>query len=237
MAAGEKSVLSGIGTSLHDLNIFLFEKNKKAMYLVALITIPGLTGLVFKMEADDKAGEVLGSDMIKEIIARFGGGGGGNTWDFADTKDFEQMRGVSSLEDYVTERTTKEITINANDQKVIEKLSITLTWQDETDPPGIRLRRYQNQPDTFAATLVWPDGNNTSLGETDTGRMNFDISFTQEQMEELYGSGDFRLRITCTSAGDWESRLSAGILTMPDTGNDVSVNIEEVYWAPPAEEE
>ena len=237
MVGSEKGLLSSIGRSLHEINVFLFEKNKKAMYLVALIVIPGLTGLVFNSEAKDKAGEMLGSDDIRDIIAMFGNGGGGNVWDFAATKDFTQMREVSAQSEYVNERAFADFTIEANAEKVIEKLRFTIIWEDETDPPGIRVRRYQNQPDTFAATLVWPDGNNTSLGQTDAGRISFDISFSQEQMEELYGLGNYNLRVTCITAGDWEARVGIGVLTMPDTGNEVSVEIEEVYWAPPLPEE
>lgn len=235
MAGSGKGIFSRIGAYLHQTNIFLFEKNKKAMYVIALITIPGLTGLVFKLETDDKASEILGRDQINEIIDMLQGGG--SSWDFAKTRDFEQMRGVTSLSEYVRERAGTEVQITADSEKLIEKLSISITWTDETDPPGIRLRRYQNQPDTFAATLVWPDGNNTSFGQSDTGRISSDITFSKEQMETLYGLGNFRLVITCISAGDWEARVSAGILTMPDNGNDISVEIEEVYWAPPVEEE
>ncbi|MBN1538834.1 MAG: hypothetical protein JW939_01715 [Candidatus Thermoplasmatota archaeon] len=233
MADSGKGGFSSIGAYLHQINVLLFEKNKKIMYVVALITIPGLTGLVFKLEADDA--DMLGRDQINDIIAMLEGGEG--SWDFAQTRDFEQMRGVTSLSEYVRERAGTEVQITADNEKVIEKLIITITWTDEIDPPGMRLRRYQNQPDTFSATLVWPDGNNTSLGQTDTGRISFDMTFSKQQMEELYGLGNFRLVITCISAGDWEARLSAGILTMPDNGNDISVEIEEVYWAPPVEVE
>ena len=52
---------TSIGKAIHDLNVFLFEKNKKVMYVVALIVIPALTYVVFNWEAKDKAGEMLGS--------------------------------------------------------------------------------------------------------------------------------------------------------------------------------
>ncbi|MGA1872741.1 MAG: hypothetical protein ACMUHY_03640, partial [Thermoplasmatota archaeon] len=71
MADGQKGMFSIIGASLHKMNVFLFEKNKKAMYVAAFIMIPGLTAFVFNLEADKN---MLGADDIRDIIAGLGGG-------------------------------------------------------------------------------------------------------------------------------------------------------------------
>jgi hypothetical protein len=238
MAENSKGVLSSIGTALHEVNVFLFDKNKKAMYLVALITIPGLTGFVFNMEAKDKADDMLGIDEIRDIIARLGNGGGGKIWNFGTTKDFVQLTEKIGESPYVRERTSSDTIITADQEKVIEKISITVTWEDETDPPQPRIRRYQNQPDVFVGTLIWPDKNNTQLVEVTEGRLTLDLSLSDEQIEAMFNQGDFILRVTCASAGDWQALFSPiDILTLPDDGNDVSISIDVTYLAPPIAEQ
>ena len=235
MADGQKGIFSIIGASLHKMNVFLFEKNKKAMYVAAFIMIPGLTAFVFNLEADKN---MLGADDIRDIIAGLGSGNGGKTWNFADTEDYVQMTEKMAESPYIRERAGSDTTITADAEKVIQKISITVTWEDESEPPQPRIRRYQNQPDSFTGTLIWPDDNNTPLQEDFEGRLSLDLSLSDEQVEEMFGMGDFLLRITCTSAGDWEALIRPfDILTLPDDGNSVSINIDVTYWAPPPPEE
>ncbi|MGA1792727.1 MAG: hypothetical protein ACMUHM_02145 [Thermoplasmatota archaeon] len=236
MAGNEKGLFSTIGRSLHDVNVFLFEKNKKIMYLVALITIPGLTGFVFNLEANGK--NMLGADDIRDIIATFGGGGSGNTWSFGDTEGYIQLTEKIAEAPYVRERSSSSTTISAGPEKVIQKISITVTWQDETSPPQPRVRRYQNQPDTFAGTLIWPDKNNTPLNQDSNNQLSLDLALTDQQVEDMFNQGDFLLTVTCTSAGDWQAIISPfDIFTLPDDGNDVSISIDVTYWGPEPQEE
>lgn len=230
MAEGTTS----IGKALHNLNVFLFEKNKKVMYVVALILIPALTYFVFNWEAKDKAEDMLGRSDIQRIIAGLGTGG---PIDFSNTANFVEMRGTTSTSSEITERSNEPFPIIANESKVIKKISVRVTWEDETGRPT-RLRTYQNQPDTFSVTLVYPDGNSTHLGENDDGTISGDKTFNETEIMKLYGMGDFSLVVSCISAGDWEPRLYLGILpAIPDTGNVVDVQIEETYLAPPLDEE
>ena len=230
MAEGTTS----IGKALHNLNVFLFEKNKKVMYVVALILIPALTYFVFNWEANDKADDILGKGDINRIIFGLTNGGPAN---FANTADFVEMRGTISTSSEITERSNEPFRIIANESKVIKKLSIRVTWEDETGRPT-RLRTYQNQPDTFSVTLVYPDGNSTHIGENDDGTITGDVPFNETEMMRLYDLGDFSLVVSCVEAGDWEPRLYLGILpAIPDTGNVVDIQIEETYLAPPLDEE
>ena len=236
MAGRKTGVFSTIGKTLHQTNVFLFEKNKKIMYVVALLVIPGLTGFVFYLESNGK--NMLGADDIRDIISQFGAGGGGPSWSFADTKDYVQMTEKIVESPYVRERASSDTTITADQEKVIQKISITVTWQDETSPPQPRVRRYQNQPDEFAGTLIWPDKNNTPLVQDFEGQLSLDLTLTDQQVEEMFDQGDFLLRVTCVTAGDWQAMISPfDILTMPDDGNDVSISFDVTYWGPqPAEE-
>lgn len=236
MSGNKKGVFSTIGNVLHEANVFLFEKNKKIMYVVALLVIPGLTGFVFYLESKDKA--VLGADDINNIISMFGSGGSGPSWSFADIKDYVQLTEKIVESPYVRERASTDTTITADQEKVIQKISITVKWQDETSPPQPRIRRYQNQPDEFAGTLIWPDKNNTPLVQDFEGQLSLDLTLTEQQVEDMFDQGNFLLRVTCVTAGDWQATISPfDILTMPDDGNDVSISIDVTYWGPqPAQE-
>jgi hypothetical protein len=148
------------------------------------------------------------------------------------------MRGSISDSTFIQERSGQTYTIASNDTKIVKNLEITISWEDESGTP-LRVRRYRNQPDTFSAILVHPDGNTTALGEMDDGPIMFDVSFNETVMEELYGLGDYELVVTCINAGDWEPLFSPLGIWPPisDTGNDVDIQIQETYLAPPLEEE
>jgi hypothetical protein len=226
---------TNIGKALHNLNVFLFEKNKKVMYVVALILIPAVTFFVFNWEAKDKAPDMLGRKEINAIISGLGSGG---TIDFSNTDDFVEMRGSISDSVFIGERSGQTYTIASNESKIVKDLEISITWEDESGPP-LRVRRYRNQPDTFSAILVHPDGNITSIRESDESPIMFDISFNETVMEEMYGLADYKLVVTCISAGDWEPLFSPLGIWPPisDTGNDVDIQIQETYLAPPLPEE
>jgi hypothetical protein len=232
MAEGTTS----IGKALHNLNVFLFEKNKKVMYVVALILIPALTFFVFNWEAKDKAPDMLGRKEINAIISGLGNGG---IIDFSNTDDFVEMRGTISDSTFIGERSGESYTIANNQSKVVKGLEITITWEDETTKSRPSLRRYRNQPDTFSVMLVHPDGNTTSLGERDEGPIMDAFTFNETVMEEMYGKGDYTVIVTCISAGDWMPLFDPLGIWPPiaDTGNNVDIQIQETYLAPPLDEE
>lgn len=232
MAEGTTS----IGKALHELNVFLFEKNKKVMYIVALILIPAVTYFVFNWEAKDKAPEMLGAKDIQDIIARLGGGGIG---DYADTADFVEYRGSVSDNTFIGERSGETYTIANNQSKVVKNIEISITWEDENQKSRPSVRRYRNQPDTFSAILVHPDGNTTPMGDSDEGPIMFDITFNETVMEEMYAKGDYKVIVTCMNAGDWTPLFDPLGVWPPisDTGNDVDIQIKEIYLAPPLPEE
>ena len=134
MAEGTTS----IGKSLHNLNVFLFEKNKKVMYVVALILIPSITYFVFNWEAKNKAADMLGSRDIQRIIDSLGMGGSA---DYSITSDFIEMEASQYDSPFIGERNSDSYTISSNESRVVKGLDITIAWEDETDHTP-RFRRY-----------------------------------------------------------------------------------------------
>ena len=86
--------------------------------------------------------------------------------------------------------------------------------------------------------MVHPDGNITSIDETNDSPIIFDEIFNETVMEKMYGLGDYKLIVTCISAGDWEPLFNPiGVWPIiSDTGNIVDVQINERYLAPPLDE-
>ncbi|MGA1848311.1 MAG: hypothetical protein ACMUHB_03130 [Thermoplasmatota archaeon] len=233
MAVENSSSSGGLGASLHALNVFIFEKNKKITSIVGAIAIVALTFAVFSWEASAKSGEMLDANDIKRILLGYRD----DRPDFGGTEGFIEMREVFNADGSLMEGSRQDFTIEANSQRVIERIDITLTWSDEETPPGIRLRRYENEPDTFKLNLVEPDNNLTSFGETDIGTLEGRMSYDNDRMAELYGMGNFTIQVILQNAGNWVPGVSIGFLEMPDTGNDFSINVEIVYLGPQQEEE
>jgi len=233
MAVEKSSSQGGIGAAIHSLNVLVFEKHKKITSIVGALAIIVLTFAVFSWEASAKADEMLDANDIKRIIL----GAGDDRPDFGATKDFIEMREVFKADGNLMEGASQDFTIDANSERVVDRIDITVTWEDEESPPGIRPRRYTNEPDTFKVNLIEPDRNLTSFGESDSGSITGEVTYSDDRMAQLYGAGNFTIEVILQNAGNWVPRLGLGLLEMPDTENDFSINVEIVYWGPQAEEE
>jgi hypothetical protein len=215
-------------TLVGKANSFLFEKNKKVMYFVSPIVIIILTFAVFSWEASDKADLILGADAIDDIIK----GTGSNNFDPGVLDDYTEQVSVSNSAGDLDEGVSVDLKLESSEHRLIKQIDIDLQWDDESDPPGIRLRNYQNQPDTFSVSISHPDGNTTVLGESDSGSLTGSVSFSDQDIERLFGMGNFTVTIKLVTTGDWEANLGLGFFNMPDTGNSYTMEINEVFLAP-----
>lgn len=227
MANQDESSSSSIGSMLGKLNSFIFEKNKKVTYVVSPIIIVILTFAVFSWEASDKADQVLGADAIEAIIS----GGGGKNFDPNLLSRYTEQMAVSNADGDLSEGSSATFTVESSSERLVRQIDIDVRWSDESNPPGIRLRNYENQPDSFSVSISHPDGNMTHLGESDSGSVSGSISFTDDDIERMFDSGNFTITVKLENAGDWEANLGFGFLNMPDSGNSFTIEINEKFLA------
>jgi hypothetical protein len=116
--------------------------------------------------------------------------------------------------------------------RIIRNITATLTWVDETDKPGMRLRRFENQPDTFSLSLECPHGNATDVSgsnpQNGEGRLDLMESHTNEELNSELGTilstgnstfGTWKVDITMTEGGMWIPVLPPRLLGYNDESN------------------
>ena len=217
MHSSRTSGYSGIGQILHDVNEFIFVKNKKITSIISIIMIVGLTFIVFNSEASAKAEDILyRSDILR--ILRDGGGGGKTFPGIEDKIDFQTTRRISG--DLSEGQSAPEVIIENTRSKVLKYVKIEMTWEDESDPPGLpKIRNYENQPDEFSVSIVSP--NNTAIiSQTDnSGSIKDENALSIAEIEGSFGEGNFTLNIKLMSAGDWVPSNGPGLITYRDDEN------------------
>lgn len=128
------------------------------------------------------------------------------------------------MSDWIQEGTSieKNITIDGEGRY----LNITLTWKDEDDINYV-LRRYENSPDTFRLTVIFPSQNEISVdGKNEHGKEGvLIININSSEMEP----GEYKIIIECMNAGDYEGRF--GITSITDEGNRCELKIDYEYVA------
>jgi hypothetical protein len=135
---------------------------------------------------------------------------------------------------------THTITISEENGQIIKNFTARLSWSDESSPPGRpRLRRYENQPDTFSLRIMAPDGNSSDVqGQNSIGGTgdleiaeSFDDDYLSQLMEdEIVGNGNWTIDITLTSSGMWTPVLGPGVLGLSDGVNEYSISVEFEYY-------
>jgi hypothetical protein len=232
----ESSGSKGIGSILHEANIFIFEKNKKVTGIVGAILILILTVSVFSWEASSKD-NVNGRDDILKIISMIRGGGG-TFVDIPGIEGFEAMTEITTAKGDASVGTPNDISITATEEKVIRSINVTLTWSDESDIR--RLRLYENQPDTFSVSIIDPEGkvlkeksgSNPRNGE---GRIDIPFQMDDETMISYKDAGDFTVEVTLTESGNYEPRLGGSVLVINDGANSFDLVVEVRSYEKPTE--
>jgi hypothetical protein len=219
---------SGLGSALHDLNTFIFEKNKRTTSIVGTISILIITFAVFEWEASSKT-DIMNEARILSLQRSILGGTGVST--IPEIAGFleksEKTTGTGSLD----EGNTQTASINASAERVIRSINVTLTWTDEPDLRRIRL--YENQPDEFEIKILGPEGNTLDSGRGSNpqgleGSIPLSVMLDDESIVGYIGKGSFTVSITMVDAGDYEPRF--GIRTMADNGNDYELDMTVQYF-------
>jgi hypothetical protein len=122
--------------------------------------------------------------------------------------------------------------------KLVRNVTATVTWTDETDPPGRpRIRQYTNQPDTFSLSMSDTGGNFSGSdqganAQGQQGEVMVQISIEDQVLTEMldqgYEGAMWSAEVTMVEAGIWTPRL--GVLGLTDPGNSYSVVIEFEYY-------
>jgi hypothetical protein len=127
---------------------------------------------------------------------------------------------------------------------IIKNLTATLTWNDETQKPGLpRLRRFENLPDQFSLGIKNAEGNTTQGKGTNTigaeGRVELTVSIKKDDLNkiisEAIAGGQTSLpawtaNITLESAGDWLPMLPPKVLKYNDVSNAYILEMKVEYY-------
>jgi membrane protease YdiL (CAAX protease family) len=116
--------------------------------------------------------------------------------------------------------------ISTSDQ-IIKKLSVRLTWQDETDKPGRpTIRRYTNQPDTFRVAI---NGINMTVEDTvenpveGQGSINLVFEVNDTIILDTQGEYIIDVEVFMEDAGMWSG---LALLGWSDAGNAYDLAVE-----------
>ncbi len=128
---------------------------------------------------------------------------------------------------------------------MIKNVTARLSWTDESSPPGLpRVRRYENQPDTFSLHIIAPDGNSTDVrGKNPAGGSgDLEVIFSLEdevlaQLMEQSNETAWSVMVTMEDAGMWKPMLGPGLIGLTDSGNDFSLSVDYEYYNMAADEE
>jgi len=227
MASGKS-----VGSFVHDVNVFIFEKHKTPTTIIGTVLILSLTIGVFYWEANAMEGVIKSRDEIRELVRQVMNGTG-------PVSNIPEIRGFfekTESKDFVgslSEGNSEEIAITATDRMVVRNITATLSWTDESDRRQIRL--YENQPETFTISILDPSGSvlDSQTGSNDRnamGSLESSISLDDAQLVDYIGKGDFTVVVTLESSGDYTPRIGVGFRSLPDGQNDYSLRIEKVFY-------
>lgn len=107
--------------------------------------------------------------------------------------------------------------------------NVTLTWEDEQDPPGRpRIRQYENQPDSFRVEVNMDNFTQPYSGEGvnvvgSEGRIEISIPMNGTPQYTDF-TGIYNITVTMQSAGNFQANLA--FFQLNDPGNDFDMEVE-----------
>ncbi len=198
---------------------------KSSTAMVALLLIPVVIGAGY-MGGTDTFYRTEETEGVVELI----------DWTQYDIVQGEAISLSGSLNE--GQETIESVEIDAEN---IISATFILTWTDEPDATGPGA--YENQPDSFDIEVESPDpekggssgGANPQGGE---GTILVIIEFDPDVDPYMNGTGEYKVTITCTNAGNQEPQFSIiGIRDQEDSGNDWELAVEYEYYQEETEEE
>lgn len=121
---------------------------------------------------------------------------------------------------------------------LLKNLTATLTWEDESELAGRpRIRRYENQPDTFSLSVSDVEGNNTDEDSGSNpmdgeGEISARISNEDQELVRLldteYQGEVWSVDVTMVTSGGWTPMI--GIIGFNDGGNSFSLVVDYEYY-------
>jgi membrane protease YdiL (CAAX protease family) len=154
-------------------------------------------------------------------------------YDFSKyTVTTESQPGTGEL----AEGESQEISLASSPDKLISTVTVTLTWTDEPDQ-RIRLRQYENTPDSFGLSIDGPNSNlsTSTSGENPTGGQGMpqvSIAVPEEALAETM-EANYTVTITMESAGMYLPAVGPGVIGYVDDGNAYEYTIDVEYMVPP----
>ncbi len=157
--------------------------------------------------------------------------------DMVDISSYVLEEETVTGSEYLSEGNFITIPYNSEDEKYISGIAVTLTWTDEPDIQ--RLRRYENQPDTFSLELNGPNitasdsGANPRNGE---GTISAARSIPSEDIPDIISTEGYNytvdVLITMEKAGNYDARVGAGVVSLVDGGNQFDYEIIIAWFVP-----
>jgi hypothetical protein len=215
--------------ALKQFRHLALERYKWVTYIVSAMVVLSVTIIVFRAEAQKNKDIMIRSEGIQRIIDDLSGQPKADPKVIAKYVDTtEELSSSGNLR----ENAKADDLVEASSQKVVTSIYTSLTWSDETTAPGFRLRRYQNQPDSFTVSILSPNGTILAQETGSSGSLGAQRDLDEEEVLTFFGNGNFTVRVSLDDAGDWEPRLGPGI-PISDTGNDYSLVITVGYKVDP----
>jgi hypothetical protein len=152
-------------------------------------------------------------------------------------KDFQVNRTTESFSGELDQGASHTFSIDLSG-KLLKNITATLTWTDESDLPGRpRIRRYENNPDTFSLEISDENGTHveSASGSNPQGRegdirakLAVNNSALAELFETEYDGETWTVDVTMVTAGGWSPQI--GFIGFTDPGNSFSLVVEYEFY-------
>jgi hypothetical protein len=144
----------------------------------------------------------------------------------------ESQDGSGSL----NEGESQEITVVSTPEKIVSGVTVTVTWTDEPDK-RIRMRQYENTPDTFGVAIEGPSQNLTASAEAanaqgSPGEVTATVSVSEAEQFDVF-TAEYVITITMMDAGMFAPVVGPGVIGYTDPGNEYQYTIDVDYYIPP----
>ncbi|MBN1389982.1 MAG: CPBP family intramembrane metalloprotease [Candidatus Thermoplasmatota archaeon] len=152
----------------------------------------------------------------------------------------EEIQGEIDLTKYYKEETifqdiqtlnegsSQNYNFSSTRDTIVQKISVDLTWSDESNPPATRIRPHENTPDEFRVLISYLNTSIEDSGENPEGSpgdIHLEVVFTDQMIQNATGDYDVYVDVFMVSAGMWVPAIGPGIIGLRDSGNEYSISV------------